>query len=872
MKSHFVLGICVSLLLGAPLIAANITVTADANDTDGTVVSGTENPRVAITSHAEGDQVSSSQAVIVTAAASHDSGIEKVSLFTRSDQDTKFTWQGAVKSKPYEWNLGNLPAGTYTLLAKAVAGDAHEAKLTISIEVVSSPVNAPSGAASGAYPFTESWLDTRDDINSFGPVPTDPTAGNAPPSIGPNDRIGWSSDGNLNDEDDWAATALGWTVLGKAELQDQFVHFNYNNRLDKTKIAKERQNRESTLTGALVFRFNQTMIFDNQDPVQLEAGIQHVVDQINMSSARSRFFYIQAGPFEVAYRALKRANPDKRKYCILLSHSGINELDNKFPIDVDDPTHVDDLNDPRARGMVDCANPIRPPSGKPSGLGSGYYFTSRQWPSTNRPQFGGKKYTEGWNKIDWMKTSTVDGYRWAYNRFKVAMDAKGCNGLDASDGGICFTLVSGKFDHGVDGGFAKLTDFLDNTLDLPNTPSPTVSSLVLFDLDTNKVVAPITNGTVIDSSSLPSRVSIRAITNPVTIDWVTFEDMDAGTTLIKDAIGSLYTIAENEDGKIAAWAYAEKTYNLKVTPELNGKTGTAYSVSFTIGDGGGSSPADPTVAITSHKEGDNVVVVVNPWDDSGIEKVKLYTKSEQDMTYTYQGEITEIPYKWYLGILPAGTYTMRTTAYAIDGATVIRKATIAVQGGSSVSVMSNANDTVVSNTEKPRVAITSHADGDQVSSSQAVIVTAAALHDSGIEKVSLFTRSDQDATFKWQGAVKTEPYKWNLGILPAGTYKLMAKTVARNGCEAKRIISIEVVSSPVTDVSSTGDLTVEHHGPCRAPFRLRTSITAGKVWPTTTRTKKTRGGNTEPTRALIFGKPATPVAATMSIEPPMVNG
>ena len=187
------------------------------------------------------------------------------------------------------------------------------------------------------YPFTEGWLVTRDKEESFGPVPDKPTVGNPPPVIGPQDRIGWSSDGT-NDEDDWAATAVGWTVLAKAGLQDQFVHFDYNNRLTDKNIRKARENRQSTLGGCLMFGFHNTRVFDDLDPVQLEAAIEHAKHHINISGPDSRFFYIQAGSFEVAYRALKRANPDKRKYCVLLSHLGINEMDNKWPIYVNDLT------------------------------------------------------------------------------------------------------------------------------------------------------------------------------------------------------------------------------------------------------------------------------------------------------------------------------------------------------------------------------------------------------------------------------------------------------------------------------------------------------------------------------------------------------
>ena len=119
-------------------------------------------------------------------------------------------------------------------------------------------------------------------------------------------------------------------------------------------------------------------------------------------------------------------------------------------------SHVGNLDKPKSRGMVDCVNPVNPPAGKPSGLGAGYYFTSKQGVAHRRPQFGNKTYKEGWEIVDWMSTSPHRQYQWVYSRCKTAMDAKKCAGLDASDGGIIFALVTGKHDHGVEGGFVAL--------------------------------------------------------------------------------------------------------------------------------------------------------------------------------------------------------------------------------------------------------------------------------------------------------------------------------------------------------------------------------------------------------------------------------
>ena len=141
----------------------------------------------------------------------------------------------------------------------------------------------------------------------------------ASPLPGENDRIGWSSDGNLADEDDWSATALALAIFAKMEWQNKLVHFDYNDRIDRSHEWKEIENYESTIGGAQRFGFNLEVFFDDQR--ELEASIEHAKEEINKSHEGSKFWYVQAGPFEVAYQALLRADPDKRQYCILVSHS-----------------------------------------------------------------------------------------------------------------------------------------------------------------------------------------------------------------------------------------------------------------------------------------------------------------------------------------------------------------------------------------------------------------------------------------------------------------------------------------------------------------------------------------------------------------------
>lgn len=244
---------------------------------------------------------------------------------------------------------------------------------------------------------------------------------------GKNDRIGWSSDGNLADEDDWAATPMALAIFAKMGWQDKLVQFDYNNRLDRTLEWKEAENYESTVGGAQRFGFNKDVFFNDQR--ELEAAIEHAKEEINKSHAGSKFWYVQAGPFEVAYQALLRADPEKRQYCILVSHSEVNEKPGKWKLKDGTPAH----------GKDDCV-----------ALGATYFFTTNQY----KEKFGGRTYKR-WDLVEWMTKSTCDEYRWVHSRFLATAKYKD-GGLDASDGGMAFVLATGD----LDGNFEKLGRFL----------------------------------------------------------------------------------------------------------------------------------------------------------------------------------------------------------------------------------------------------------------------------------------------------------------------------------------------------------------------------------------------------------------------------
>src|SRR5687768_15246317 len=60
-------------------------------------------------------------------------------------------------------------------------------------------------------------------------------------------RIAYSSDGNHNDPDDWAASPLALAIFAQTGLKDRLVHFDYNSILPLTEPEWERYHEASVL-------------------------------------------------------------------------------------------------------------------------------------------------------------------------------------------------------------------------------------------------------------------------------------------------------------------------------------------------------------------------------------------------------------------------------------------------------------------------------------------------------------------------------------------------------------------------------------------------------------------------------------------------
>lgn len=143
--------------------------------------------------------------------------------------------------------------------------------------------------------------------------------------------VGYSADGNRVDEDDIAASPLALAIFAKRGWKNQLVHFSYNNCPMIGRGAKPAEHKVSVEGTASRFGYdtNVTKFFDCQVDGQWNAAVDHAVEVIKSTGDGRKFYWIQAGPHEFAYRVLtqvKKDAPEKSQNVVLVSHSGTNNV------------------------------------------------------------------------------------------------------------------------------------------------------------------------------------------------------------------------------------------------------------------------------------------------------------------------------------------------------------------------------------------------------------------------------------------------------------------------------------------------------------------------------------------------------------------
>lgn len=118
---------------------------------------------------------------------------------------------------------------------------------------------------------------------------------------------------------------------------------------------------------------------------------------------------------------------------------------------------------------------------------------------------------------------------------------------------------------------------------------PTVQSVVSYTLvnaDTDKDIGPLSNGSVITLSSLPTKnLNIRANTNPANVGSVVFK-LSGQQTLTHIENGAPYSLFSNSGTNYYAWVPAIGSYSLTSTPYTltsgAGTAGKSLSINFSV--------------------------------------------------------------------------------------------------------------------------------------------------------------------------------------------------------------------------------------------------------------------------------------------------
>jgi CubicO group peptidase (beta-lactamase class C family) len=238
-------------------------------------------------------------------------------------------------------------------------------------------------------------------------------------------RIAYSADGNFNDEDDWAASPAALAILAEFGVKEKLVHFDYNSILPKTDAAWEKEHETSVLGAAKLYGYPRPVFHDcRRDRQKAIASIRKAIDA---SSDEDPLYFIVAGPMEVAYHAIQKADPARRKHVYVISHSRWNDgFGTKIAFEHNKRSVI-----PLGIRWVQIADQNRLLSTSPYGRSA----TEKEWLP--------------WH---WMRDSADPKVRFLWDRMRATKRA------DCSDAGMAYFLLTG--DETADP--AKLRTLLDS--------------------------------------------------------------------------------------------------------------------------------------------------------------------------------------------------------------------------------------------------------------------------------------------------------------------------------------------------------------------------------------------------------------------------
>lgn len=253
-------------------------------------------------------------------------------------------------------------------------------------------------------------------------------------------RIAISSDGNWTDPDDWGATPAALMMLAKAGLQDKLVAYTYTDHIWGNNPANSVQQMRLSINGAKNrWNFNSTKFVEainNQ-----EAAFNAIRDAINASTANNRLFILLAGSTHVVGVGMQRAQPWRRQFVTMISHSSWNEQHADSPHSWETQHSGWSWQD-----MKDAFTTTE-------------YIDIRDQNSSSNPNLGFSTQTLP-NKFSywhWMRDHADANVRWVYDRMFFADKA------DISDAGMTWYLLHGD----ENGNPTMLKNFIGSSVGTP---------------------------------------------------------------------------------------------------------------------------------------------------------------------------------------------------------------------------------------------------------------------------------------------------------------------------------------------------------------------------------------------------------------------
>jgi predicted amidohydrolase len=237
-------------------------------------------------------------------------------------------------------------------------------------------------------------------------------------------RIAYSCDGNHNDPDDWASSAVALAIFAEAGLRDRLVHVDYNCILPKTDPEWEKIHAQSVLGAAERYGFDRSLLHDCRR--DLDGAVASIARAVNASSADNPLYFILAGPMEVPYLGIQEADPAKRQFVYCISHSSWNDgysTRYKYP-------HT-------KRSVIE--QDVR-------------WVQIRGQHRLSTSPYGRAALPEEWRPFHWMRDARDARVRWLWDRLVISTRP------DCSDAGMAWFVATG--DESCDP--AKLKALLDD--------------------------------------------------------------------------------------------------------------------------------------------------------------------------------------------------------------------------------------------------------------------------------------------------------------------------------------------------------------------------------------------------------------------------